>query len=164
MELLFEVSVKKNLLSKSRNSLCAAFNVFASFYFIDRWKYIVSGSDIATLAYILVLIDIIMFMAMISPGMVVSEEYYCAYVGNIYPGLDLVLLLSWLSYACLSEAEVCTAGFLSSVGCCIGDLWVSYSWTDGTAACYYGSWELSLVVRPWSDGEINVIGGSCCSE
>ena len=159
MELLFEVSVKKNLLSKSRNSLCAAFNVFASFYFIDRWKYIVSGSDIATLAYILVLIDIIMFMAMISPGMLVTKAYSCAYIGNLFPRFDLVLLLVFIDYVCLSVTEECYYSSFSVMGFCIGIFWVSYSCTNSTSDCSYcsyGSGAFSLAVRPWSDVEINV--------
>ena len=151
MELLFEVSVKKNLLSKSRNSLCAAFNVFASFYFIDRWKYIVSGSDIATLAYILVLIDIIMFMAMISPGMLVTKAYSCAYIGNLFPRFDLVLLLVFIDYVCLSVTEGCNPVFCSNVGFCSGAFLVSYSCTGGTATCVSGYGVFSLLVPSWYD-------------
>ena len=85
---------------------------------------------------------------MIYPVTIVTEAYSCAYVGNICPILDLVLLLDWLASVCLSGTEGFTYGCCSSEGCCIGDLWVSHFCPGGTAACYYGSGEFSLVMRP----------------
>ena len=89
-----------------------------------------------------------MFMAMISPGMVVNKEYSCAYVGTICTRFDLVLLLGWISSVCLSVTECCTANLCSGKGFYIGALCVSYSCTGGTTAGSYGSREFSLVVRP----------------
>ena len=91
-------------------------------------------------------------MALIYPGMVVTEAYYCTYVGNICPSLDMVLLVGWIVSVCLPETEFCTAGCCSSVGCYLDALWLSYYCIEGDVACSFGSGELSLVVRPLSYG------------
>ena len=101
---------------------------------------------------------------MISPGMVVTEEYSCAYVVNICPRLNMVLRLGWIASVCLSGTERFHAGCWSVVVCCIGTWYVSYFCTGVTDSCYSGSGSFSMVVRPWSDGEINVDDGSCWSE
>ena len=139
----WSISSKTPLLINTANYLWSTFKkCVSSFYFIAWWKYIWSVSDNDDLAYILVLLDILIFMAMISPGRVVTKAYYCSYVGNICTRLDLVLLLGWIASVCLSVTEDRTAGFLSGAGYCIGDLWVSYYYNGGTDACYYGSREL----------------------
>ena len=66
------------------------------------------------LAYILVLLDILMFVAMISPRTVVTKTYYCAYIGNICPKLYMMLHLGWIA----SVRLLITEGY--TVGCCSG--------------------------------------------
>ena len=68
-----------------------------------------------------------------------------------------------LDSLCISGTEGCTVGCCSGAGLLIGVFWVSYSSTGGTYACSSGSGELSLVVRPLYDGEINKDNGSCFS-
>ena len=50
-----------------------------------------SRSDTTALEYIMVLRGILLFKATTSPGLVATEAYYCAYVGNIFIVLYLVL-------------------------------------------------------------------------
>ena len=67
--------LKMPLLGKHGNYLCATFkNCIESFYFIAWRKYMVYVSANAALAYITVLLGIIMFMAMIYPGMVSTKN------------------------------------------------------------------------------------------
>ena len=87
------------LLIKSANCFCAAFkNSVVLFSFIAWWKCLVYVSDTATLENILICIDILMVMAMISSEMVVTKAYYFAYVGNLCPKMDMVIIPTWLSY------------------------------------------------------------------
>ena len=159
------ISLKNPLLLKSANYICAAFkNHVAPVSFINWWKYIVPGSDTATLAYISVLLYVLMFMVVISPVMVGTKAYYCAYVGNLCPMLDRVLLLGYLASVCFSGTEGCTYGCCSSAGWCIGNFWVSYYLTGDIAPCYSHYGTFSPVVRPWSNWEINVDDELCCSE
>ena len=58
-----------------------------------------------------------MFVALFYTAMIVNEAYSYAYVGNICPSLDMVLLFGWIVYMCLPGTEVCTAGLCSGVGC-----------------------------------------------
>ena len=143
------ISSKIPLLIKYVNPLCPAFkNCVASFSFISWLKYIVSGSDTADLVYISFLLDIIMFMTVISPVMVVTKAYYCAFVGNLCPRLYMVLLLGWFASVCFSGNEVCTYGCLSGEGFYIGAFLVSYSCTGGNDAYYSGYGDFSLVAQP----------------
>ena len=122
------ISSEVPLLIKSANSLFAVFkNWVVSFSFIFWLKYIVSGSEPYSLAYISVILSIFVFMAMISPGKVVTEAYFCEYFGNQCPRLDMVLHLGWLAYVCLFINKLYTAGLCSVADFCIGDLLVSYS-------------------------------------
>ena len=83
------------------NYLCAEFkNCVALFYLIAFLKYIVPGSDTSALEYIFFLIGIIMFIAMIYNRTILTEEYFCACVGNICTRFDLVLCLVWLASMC----------------------------------------------------------------
>ena len=134
-------------------------NFVESFSFIAWIKYIAYGLYTAKLVYNLVLMGIIVFMAIIYPETVVTKEYVCAYVGNICPMLDQVLRLGCLASLRLSVTEVCTNGCCSYACCCIGYLWLSYYCTV-TDACSSDYGELSLVVRPWPDIEMNVFHGS----
>ena len=84
----------------------------------------ISESDTAALAYILVFLGIILFMAMVSPVMVSTKEYYFAYYVNLCPTLDLELRLGCLASVYLSGTEGCTSGFCSSAGSRIGVCWV----------------------------------------
>ena len=93
------------------------------------------------LLYFLVIIDIIFTVT------VVIEAYYCEYVGNICPRLDLVLCLGWLASVCLSETEGFTSCCCCGAGLCIGALWISYYCTD-TYESSSGSGEFSLVAQP----------------
>ena len=123
----------------------------------------VSRSDTAALSYVTVHLGILVFMDMISPGMVSTKSYYFEYVVNICPRLDLVFCLVWIAFVCLSETEVFTTSCCSGAGFFIGACWVSSSCTSAYT-CYYVSMSFSLVMRPWYNGEMNAVAGSCCSE
>ena len=67
--MLQQISSKTLLLKNVDNYLCNAFKkCVTSFSFIAWLKYIVYGSDTSDLTYILVLLDILIFMVTISPG------------------------------------------------------------------------------------------------
>ena len=54
----------------------------------------VSVSDTAGLAYIPFFLYLLVLMAVISPVMVATKVYYCAYIDNLCPMVDLVHPLS----------------------------------------------------------------------
>ena len=104
-----------------------------------------------------------MFVDMIYLRTVVIKSYSCAYVGNLCPRLDLVLRLGCLASVCLSGTLGWTSGWWSGVCWCIGAWWVSY-YCNGTADCSSDDGEFYMVFQHWSDREMNVDDGSCCSE
>ena len=106
---------------------------------------------------ILVLINIIY------TEMVTTKSYDWSYVGNLCPRLDLVLICDWIASVWFSGTEICTDSFCYRMGCWIGACFIS-TYLTGNADCYSNSVVFSLVVRPWSDGEMNVVDGSCRSE